>query len=142
MLQQWYHRFGYPRGYQIQIFSFLAFTEAARRASKVLASMYWRSKIQGRNFGLKLKFYYTNRQLGTRHEFPMHQNLNWTPNETSLLVKLDKLVIFGIFNNLLSTQNVNVARSARIIECDFFYDFQALCKVDLIANAGISILIT
>ena len=65
----------------------------------------------------------------------MHQNLNWTPNETSLLVKVDKLVIFGIFNNLLSTQNVNVARSARIIECDFFCDFQTLCKVDLIAGA-------
>ena len=32
-----------------------------RQASKVLASMYWRSKIRGRNFGLKLKSYYANR---------------------------------------------------------------------------------
>ena len=54
-------------------------------ASKVWASMYWRSKIWGRNFGLKLKFYYTNRPLGTRK---WHQNLNWTPNKTFLLVKV------------------------------------------------------
>ena len=54
-----------------------------RTASKVLASMYWRSKIRGRNFGLKLKFYYTNRPLGTRK---WHQNLNVTQNETFLLV--------------------------------------------------------
>ena len=38
--------------------------------------------------------------------------------------KLAKLSIFGIFNELLSTQNVNVARFARIIEWDFFCDFQ------------------
>ena len=55
-----------------------------RQASKVLASMYWRSKIRGRNFGLKLKFYYANRPLGTRK---WHQIWNWTPNETFLLVK-------------------------------------------------------
>ena len=53
-------------------------------ASKVWASMYWRSKIWGWNFGLKLKFYYTNRPLGTRK---WHQNLNWTPNKGGLLVK-------------------------------------------------------
>ena len=35
--------------------------------------------------------------------------------------------IFGTFNELLSTQNVNVARFARNIECDFFCDFQTLC---------------
>ena len=35
--------------------------------------------------------------------------------------------IFGIFNELLSTQNVNVARFARNVECDFFCDFQTLC---------------
>ena len=29
----------------------------------------------------------------------------------------------GIFNELLSTQNVNVARFARNIECDFFGNF-------------------
>ena len=34
--------------------------------------------------------------------------------------------MFGIFNELLSTQNVNVARFARNSEWDFFYDFQTL----------------
>ena len=33
---------------------------------------------------------------------------------------------FGIFIELLSTQNVNVARFARNIECDFLGDFQTL----------------
>ena len=37
-----------------------------------------------------------------------------------------KLTIFGIFNELLFTQNVSVARFARNVECDFFYDFQTL----------------
>ena len=39
-----------------------------------------------------------------------------------------KLTLFGIFNELLSTQNVNVARFARNVECDFFGDFQTLCQ--------------
>ena len=39
-----------------------------------------------------------------------------------------KWIIFGIFNELLSTQHVNVARFARNIECDFFCDFQTLCE--------------
>ena len=34
--------------------------------------------------------------------------------------KLTKMTIFGIFNELLSTQNVNVARFARNVEWDFF----------------------
>ena len=34
-----------------------------------------------------------------------------------------KLTIFGIFNEFLSTQNVNVARFARNVECEFFSDF-------------------
>ena len=34
--------------------------------------------------------------------------------------KSPKWTIFGIFHELLSTQNVNVARFARIVECDFF----------------------
>ena len=38
-----------------------------------------------------------------------------------------KWIIFGIFNELLSTQHVNVARFARNIEYDFFCDFQTLC---------------
>ena len=37
-----------------------------------------------------------------------------------------KLTIFGLFNELLFTQNVSVARLARHVECDFFYDFQTL----------------
>ena len=41
--------------------------------------------------------------------------------------KSPKLTIFGNFNELLSTQNVNVARFARNVECDFFGDFQTLC---------------
>ena len=38
-----------------------------------------------------------------------------------------KLTIFGIFTELLSTQNVNVARFARNFQWDFFCDFQTLC---------------
>ena len=38
-----------------------------------------------------------------------------------------KWTIFGIFNELLSNQNVNVARFARNVEWDLFYDFQTLC---------------
>ena len=35
-----------------------------------------------------------------------------------------KLTIFAIFDELLSTQNVNIARFARNVEWDFFCDFQ------------------
>ena len=38
--------------------------------------------------------------------------------------RLPELAIFGIFDELLSTQNVNVARSARSVEWYFFCDFQ------------------
>ena len=41
--------------------------------------------------------------------------------------KSPKLTILGIFNELLSTQNVNVARFARNVEWDFSHDFQTLC---------------
>ena len=37
------------------------------------------------------------------------------------------LIIFGIFKEFMSTQNVNVARSARNVEWDFLDDFQTLC---------------
>ena len=37
------------------------------------------------------------------------------------------MTIFGIFNELMFTQNVNVARFARNVEWDFFYDFQTPC---------------
>ena len=47
--------------------------------------------------------------------------------QTSGFQNLAKLTIFGIFNELLSTQNVNVARFARNVELDFFCDFQTLC---------------
>ena len=40
-----------------------------------------------------------------------------------------KLTNFGIFNELLSIQNVNVARFARNEECDFFCDFQTPCDM-------------
>ena len=39
-----------------------------------------------------------------------------------------KLTISGIFNELLSTQNVNVARFARNAKCDFFCDFHTPCR--------------
>ena len=42
--------------------------------------------------------------------------------------KSPKLTIFGIFHELLSTQNVNVARFARNVEYDFWGDFQTLCR--------------
>ena len=38
-----------------------------------------------------------------------------------------KWTIFGLFNELLSTQNVNVARFARNVEWDFSFDFQTPC---------------
>ena len=62
----------------------VAASATQRTASKVLASQYWRPIFRGRNFGLKLKFYYANRPLGTRK---WHQNWNWWPNKKFLLVK-------------------------------------------------------
>ena len=45
-----------------------------------------------------------------------------------------KWTMFSIFNQFLSTQNVNVARLARNVECDLFYDFQTLwCSVVLVS---------
>ena len=40
--------------------------------------------------------------------------------------KLAKLKIFDRYNLVLSIQNVNTARFARNVECDFFGDFQTL----------------
>ena len=37
-------------------------------------------------------------------------------------------IFFGIFIELLSTLNVNVARFARNVECDFFCDFWHFLK--------------
>ena len=40
--------------------------------------------------------------------------------------KLAKLTIFGIIDELLSTNILNIARFARNVECDFLDDFQTL----------------
>ena len=40
-----------------------------------------------------------------------------------------QVTIFGIFNKVFSTQNVNVASFARNVEWDFFCDFQTLCSL-------------
>ena len=40
--------------------------------------------------------------------------------------KLAKLTFLGIFDAIWSTQNVNVARFARNVEWDYFYDFETL----------------
>ena len=45
--------------------------------------------------------------------------------------------VFGIFNELLATQNVNVARFARKVEWDFFCDFQTLTVVKIIQKSRI-----
>ena len=47
--------------------------------------------------------------------------------QTSDFQKLAKMTIFGIFDKLLSTQNVNVARFARNVKWDFICDFQTPC---------------
>ena len=52
-------------------------------------------------------------------------NTVWPRN--SAFQKLAKLTIFGIFKELLSTQNVTVARFARKVEYDFLSDFQTSC---------------
>ena len=44
-----------------------------------------------------------------------------------------KLTIFGIFNELLCTQNENVARFARNVEWGFFCDYQTPCVSNLLA---------
>ena len=47
--------------------------------------------------------------------------------------KLAKIERFGTFYELLSTQNVNIARFARNVECDYFYkNIHNLCNFPLI----------
>ena len=46
-----------------------------------------------------------------------------------------KWIIFGIFNELLSTQFVKVARFARNVEWDYFCDFQTPCFIKKFENA-------
>ena len=68
------------------------------------------------------------------------QNFNFCPTKTDLsgntvwpqassFQNSPKWTIFGIFNELLSTHNVNVARFARNVEWDFFCDFQSPCSL-------------
>ena len=106
-----------------------------REASKVLASQYWRSKIRGRNFGLKLKFYYANRPLGTRK---WHQNWNWTPNEPFLLVKSIDFQEFWNFTNkfyLVSNSNSDAFSCSLGSICIIEFHFQIkIQKMILIKN--------
>ena len=44
------------------------------------------------------------------------QFLSCLISDNTIFQKIAKLTIFGIFNELLSTQNVNVARFARNVE--------------------------
>ena len=60
----------------------------------------------------------------------MSGNTFWP--QASGFQKLSKLAFFGIFNELLSSQNVNVARFARNIECDFLGNFQTLCCIGIL----------
>ena len=46
-----------------------------------------------------------------------------------------KLTIFGLFNELLSTQNVNSPRFARNIECDFLSGFHKIMGHPVIQEA-------
>ena len=62
----------------------------------------------------------SSEKMRTRTVFENHQ-------KSRIFQKSPKLTIFGIFNQLLSTQNVNVARFARKVECDFLGNFQTLC---------------
>ena len=57
----------------------------------------------------------------------MSGNTVWL--QASGFQKHAKIDYFGIFDWLLSTQNVNVARFARNVECNFFSDFQTLCEI-------------
>ena len=61
--------------------------------------------------------------------YPIKSDLtgNAVRPQASGFQKLAKLTIFGIFDKLLFTKNINLARFARNVECDFFCDFQTLC---------------
>ena len=56
-----------------------------------------------------------------------HSTVNSVWPQTSGFHNSPKLTTFGIFSELLSTQILNVARFARSVEWDFFFDFQTLC---------------
>ena len=59
--------------------------------------------------------------------FDLSGNTFWP--QASGFQKLSKLAFFGIYNELLSTQNINVARFARNVVWDIFCDFQTLCFI-------------
>ena len=76
-----------------------------------------------------------NELLSSKMSYFLHFSSIYVPLEFTCLVTLfdrklqvfkksPKLTIFGIFSELLATQNVNVARFARNVEWDFFCDFQ------------------
>ena len=48
------------------------------------------------------------------------------------------MTILGIFDELLSTQNVNVARFARHVECDFFVIFKQCVDIAYFAGCGVA----
>ena len=54
--------------------------------------------------------------------FPVEIDLSG--NTVQVFKNSPKLTILGLFDELLSTQNVIVDRFARNVECDFFCDFQ------------------
>ena len=54
-------------------------------------------------------------------------NNDW-PSASSFQ-KLSKVIIFGIFNQFLATQNVNVTRFARKVEHDFFWEIFKHCDI-------------
>ena len=62
-------------------------------------------------------------------------NTVW-PSKLQIFKNSPKLTTFGIFNQLLSTQNVNVARFARNVEWDFFCDFQTPCPSHQVSSLG------
>ena len=54
------------------------------------------------------------------------------------LLNSPKLAIFGVFKQLLSTQNVNVARFARNVECDIFLWFSTnVCELKTSWSRGV-----
>ena len=87
-----------------------------------------------------LDFYYTCRKSTVF--FQSSSSSNFCPSSFAVCSRAQCLKItqnvsfeffhFGIFNELLATQIVNVARFARNVEWDFFCDFQTLCLIHVL----------
>ena len=61
------------------------------------------------------------------HDFTVFENYSKCRIQQKLqFFHSPKWAIFGIFNKLLYSQNVNVSRFDRKVECDFLSDFQTL----------------